>query len=125
MAIQLIFRTKDKTHTHTNKEKERRGRGRSMGDSKIMMLLLMSIIIIMMMLGVKEVHASRFVVEKASLRVFVDGVRLGEYDAALGDFGFPLYGRVLAGQVRAREDEWVDNDSVCKIWFNDVALLFD
>ena len=60
-----------------------------------------------MMIMVKEGNASRFVVEKASLRLFVDGVRLGEYDAALGDFGFPLYGRVLAGQVRI---VWMESD---------------
>lgn len=51
------------------------------------------------------VTASRFVVEKASLRVFVGGEKLGDYDAALGDFGFPLYGRVLAGQVLYNDDD--------------------
>ena len=85
----------------------RRRRKRTKRGIYIIMMRMMIMMIMIMMIMVKEGNASRFVVEKASLRLFVDGVRLGEYDAALGDFGFPLYGRVLAGQVRS---VWMESD---------------
>jgi len=54
------------------------------------------------------VGASTFIVERASVRIFVDGKHDAEYEAALGDFGFPLYGRVLSGQILFNE---IDNES--------------
>ena len=68
--------------------------------------ILLIAFLVLVVTTVLHVSGTSFEIEQCSVSAFLrDDTKLGEYDAALADFGTPLWGRLLTGELVFDEDD--------------------